>query len=441
MTNARTPTAHATSHQNGGSDEIATATAAAYAIPKAGSGAKLAQAWIDFTGYQTSLGYTAENQGNKSTSTSLGTSDTLYPTQNAVKTYVDSHAGSGIVNQTTGTGAPAAVCDATHNQPTASNVTVYTDTSGPAEWWCSGSAGWKKFLTADPSGEYVETGATGPAPSNPAAGNVRCYFDSSAKTQICLDENGNAFVGVKGQASRDANKFVTHITPLGIPQTAQPDWADVTSKPATFTPALPTATTLGGTKSFDCTGTGHLLKIDTTGTPTCSADAGAGGGLGDPGANGIVVRTAPGTSTNRTITGTAGQISITNGDGVSANPQIALDSAAKVRSCEIHIWGSGTGQVLQDTDDELASCRNKYGATLTVTSVECWANAGSPTVLPAVTGGANLLTGNLTCGTAAWASGTLSGSPTLAGNGTLDINVVAAGGTATNIRVVIGMTL
>jgi hypothetical protein len=35
------------------------------------------------------IGYVPENQANKSTSTSLGTSDTLYPSQNAVKSYVD----------------------------------------------------------------------------------------------------------------------------------------------------------------------------------------------------------------------------------------------------------------------------------------------------------------------------------------------------------------
>lgn len=38
---------------------------------------------------QTALGFTPENVANKSTSTSLGTSNTLYPSQNAVKTYVD----------------------------------------------------------------------------------------------------------------------------------------------------------------------------------------------------------------------------------------------------------------------------------------------------------------------------------------------------------------
>jgi hypothetical protein len=40
------PTAHAASHQHGGADEIATATAAANAIPKAGSGGKLASSWL-----------------------------------------------------------------------------------------------------------------------------------------------------------------------------------------------------------------------------------------------------------------------------------------------------------------------------------------------------------------------------------------------------------
>ena len=41
-----TPVAHAANHQNGGADEIAVATAAANAIPKAGAGATLAAGWI-----------------------------------------------------------------------------------------------------------------------------------------------------------------------------------------------------------------------------------------------------------------------------------------------------------------------------------------------------------------------------------------------------------
>lgn len=46
LSDARTPTAHAASHRNGGSDEIATATAAANAIPKAGAGGTLAVNWL-----------------------------------------------------------------------------------------------------------------------------------------------------------------------------------------------------------------------------------------------------------------------------------------------------------------------------------------------------------------------------------------------------------
>jgi hypothetical protein len=46
LSDARTPTAHATSHQHGGADEVATATAAANAIPKAGSGGTLDKAWL-----------------------------------------------------------------------------------------------------------------------------------------------------------------------------------------------------------------------------------------------------------------------------------------------------------------------------------------------------------------------------------------------------------
>ena len=46
--------------------------------------------WNTFNNKQSALGFTPEDVANKSTSTSLGTSNILYPTQNAVKSYVDS---------------------------------------------------------------------------------------------------------------------------------------------------------------------------------------------------------------------------------------------------------------------------------------------------------------------------------------------------------------
>ena len=45
--------------------------------------------WTTFNNKQAALGFTPEDVANKSTTTTLGTSNTLYPTQNAVKTYVD----------------------------------------------------------------------------------------------------------------------------------------------------------------------------------------------------------------------------------------------------------------------------------------------------------------------------------------------------------------
>jgi hypothetical protein len=128
------------------------------------------------------------------------------------------------------------------------------------------------------------------------------------------------------------------------------------------------------------------------------------------------------------------------GTSIANKPTDLTAAQYKTRVCEIHIWGSGTSQVLQDADDEPASCYNGFGVTETITGVKCWANAGSPTVTPVITGGGTILTGALTCGTGTISAGTLSGSPTLTSTSTIDANVTSAGGTATNIRIYITLT-
>ena len=52
--------------------------------------------WTTFNNKQAALGFTPEDVANKSTTTTLGTSDTLYPTQNAVKTYVDTQIAASL---------------------------------------------------------------------------------------------------------------------------------------------------------------------------------------------------------------------------------------------------------------------------------------------------------------------------------------------------------
>lgn len=49
--------------------------------------------------------------------------------------------------------------------------------------------------------------------------------------------------------------------------------------------------------------------------------------LPDPGSNGIIVRTALQTLVTRTITGTANEISVSNGDGTAGNPTISIPAA------------------------------------------------------------------------------------------------------------------
>ncbi len=73
---------------------------------------------------------------------------------------------------------------------------------------------------------------------------------------------------------------------------------------------------------------------------------------------GIIVQTAVGTITPRTLTGTAGQIAVTNGDGVAGNPTIALASGI----CTIGTYTSVTvdtyGRVTAGTNPTVYSASN-----------------------------------------------------------------------------------
>ena len=66
--------------------------------------------------------------------------------------------------------------------------------------------------------------------------------------------------------------------------------------------------------------TNMVTYADTT------ASGGGGGGIADPGSNGILARTALNTTVARTITGTTGQVVVTNGTGVSGDPTLAIDT-------------------------------------------------------------------------------------------------------------------
>ncbi|HMC69797.1 MAG TPA: hypothetical protein VKJ07_11640, partial [Mycobacteriales bacterium] len=63
-------------------------------------------------------------------------------------------------------------------------------------------------------------------------------------------------------------------------------------------------------------GTYQIILLLRRGTPATA--------LADPGGNGYVVRTGAGVTAGRTLTGTANQVSVTNGDGSVGNPVFSL---------------------------------------------------------------------------------------------------------------------
>ena len=154
-------------------------------------------------GKQNSLGFTPEDVANKSTTTSLGTSDTLYPTQNAVKTYVD--------NAVTGGATP----DAT--TLIKGKVKLAGDLAGTADLpTVPGLATKEPTITATTSADYYRGDKTFQPLNKAAVGlsNVDNTSDAdkpvSSATQTALNAKENSITaGTTGQYWRGDKSFQT----------------------------------------------------------------------------------------------------------------------------------------------------------------------------------------------------------------------------------------
>jgi hypothetical protein len=151
-----------------------------------------------------------------------------------------------------------------------------------------------------------------------------------------------------------------------------------------------------------------------------------------------------GSLTKWTSSSAVGNADLTGDVTTSGTVATTLATKYKTHICEIVVGDPGAASaVLADDNDTPRVCGNITGADVTITAVACYADAGTPTVTPILTGGTStsIVSGAITCGTGSWAAGTISGTPTIhsfSANGatcsstpcTLDANITTAGGTA-----------
>jgi hypothetical protein len=143
---------------------------------------------------------------------------------------------------------------------------------------------------------------------------------------------------------------------------------------------------------------------------------------------------------NQNVTGTVTATSfVGNGSGltgVSAQPELHIRGINYLAGCD-------TCDVLTDADDQPTFFINVVGA-MTVNSVTCFSDAGTPTINIQRDDGtpANLLSANLACSTSGVTTTTFTGGEDALGvNDKLDFVLVTAGGVAKRVLVAIKATV
>lgn len=187
---------------------------------------------------------------------------------------------------------------------------------------------------------------------------------------LTLSGNGTSHgITFKSQSSTVAEWNISNTYPLNFS-----DYATRFQGAATFSKAITIAevaapsTPALGFGALYAKSDGKIYFKNDDGTEYDLTSSGGGGGLGDPGSNGIVVRTDINTTTARSIAGTSGKITVTNGDGVSGNPTIDV-GADIVQTTQANTYGAGNKQ--------------SFDANATNADIRLIGHAGDPSSLSA----------------------------------------------------------
>jgi hypothetical protein len=217
------------------------------------------------------LGFTPENIANKSNDTALGTSSTLYPTQNAVKTYVDSATAGGIILQGDWNAATN-VPDITGTTQTGFawrvSVAGNTNLGGITDWLVNDLAvksatGWIKIDNTESVTSVFGRFGTVVAQSGDyntdlvTEGTTNLYFTTARSRESISAGTGITYNSTTGVISSSGGS----VTSVGL---SMPSAFTVTNSPVTSTGTL-TVTGAGTTDQY-IRGDGSLATLPGTST-------------------------------------------------------------------------------------------------------------------------------------------------------------------------------
>lgn len=214
-------------------------------------------------------------------------------------------------------------------------------------------------------------------------------FRNSSGTVVAQFNNNNTavFSSLAGTGTRmvvadNTGELGTQAIPAGSVTSvgiSVPTGFSVSSSPVTSSGTI-AITYAAGYQGYTSTEASKLSGIEGGADVTDATNVAAAGAImdGDFSSNGVMVRTAAGAYASRTITGTTNQITVTNGDGVSGNPTLSLDTTVIATK---HYVDSSLNT------PALVSINNQSGSSYTLTSndfngktVVIAANSGSITI-------------------------------------------------------------
>lgn len=282
----------------------------------------------------------------------------LYPTTNALAVPSGSPAGfTYLVEYHMLVGTSRVVTNQRWNVPTTGPVTIQAVV-------VQGTVTPSAFVTTLP--QNLGTPAAGTANVAPRLDHVHGFGslvnNQTGTSYTVLDsDRGKTLTFSNGSA------IAVTLPQAGASSSFVSGWAAWFSNRGSGTVTItPATSTINGAASLALTtGAGAFVVSDGT---NYFAVLGGSQGLGDPGANCIVVRTALNTTTARTLTGTASVITVTDGCGTGGNPTINVGAnVASAAPTDDRIFiGNGSAwqdKAIPDCDDTVGQHLNYDTAT------------------------------------------------------------------------------